>query len=128
MKQYVYRSADYVQQDPTVPDAVMDAADLTRMCQLAGIAGPGIAESRDKHAHAGTSNPSGNMSPVGSTASDSVTEKKRIEHENHIKAGTPEWFKLWFSKPGLTNEKPVGEPTGNTLFSRPSANLGSVPS
>ena len=34
------------------------------------------------------------------------TEKRRIEREKKIKPGTKEWFKLWFSKPYLTGEKP----------------------
>ena len=36
------------------------------------------------------------------------TEKRLLEREHNIKPGTPEWFQLWFSKPYLTGEKPVG--------------------
>jgi hypothetical protein len=38
----------------------------------------------------------------------SVTAMEKIQHqqENNIQPGTPEWFKLWFSKPYLTGEKP----------------------
>jgi len=32
----------------------------------------------------------------------SGTEKKKIEREKNIQPGTDEWFKLWFSLPGLT--------------------------
>ena len=35
------------------------------------------------------------------------SENGRIQREHNIKPGTPEWFKLWFSKPYLTGEKPV---------------------
>lgn len=37
------------------------------------------------------------------------TEKAKLMRENNIKPGTPEWFQLWFSKPYLTGEKPVGK-------------------
>ena len=124
MKQYRITSSDYVPpaQDTVIPDAVLDEADLVRMQQLAGIAGPGIAEGWDKKAHAGNKNPSGSKSPVGSNISDATMEKHQLEHEHNIKPGSPEWFKLWFSRPYLTGEQPVGNkaPTGNTLFSRPS--------
>ena len=37
------------------------------------------------------------------------TEKRELERKHNIKPGTPEWFQLWFSKPYLTGEPPVGE-------------------
>jgi hypothetical protein len=43
----------------------------------------------------------------GSNISITGMEKKRLEKEHDIKPGTPEWFKLWFSKPYLTGEKPI---------------------
>jgi hypothetical protein len=43
----------------------------------------------------------------GSNISITGMEKQRLEKEHNIKPGTPEWFKLWFSKPYLTGEKPV---------------------
>lgn len=45
----------------------------------------------------------------GSNISITGMEKQRLEKEHNIKPGTPEWFKLWFSKPYLTGEKPVGK-------------------
>lgn len=35
------------------------------------------------------------------------SENLRIERENNIKPGTPEWFKLWFSLPYMTGEKKI---------------------
>jgi hypothetical protein len=35
------------------------------------------------------------------------SDKARIMRENNIRPGTDAWFKLWFSKPYLTGEKPV---------------------
>lgn len=43
----------------------------------------------------------------GSNISLTGSEKRKIEREKNIKPGTPEWFKLWFSKPYLTGEKPI---------------------
>ena len=45
----------------------------------------------------------------GSNISVTGTEKRELEREHNIKPGTPEWFQLWFSKPYLTGEKPVGK-------------------
>jgi hypothetical protein len=43
----------------------------------------------------------------GSNISITGTEKAKLMREHNIKPGTEEWFKLWFSKPYLTGEKPV---------------------
>lgn len=45
----------------------------------------------------------------GSNVSLTGTEKRQLERENNIKPGTPEWFQLWFSRPYMTGEKPVGK-------------------
>lgn len=44
----------------------------------------------------------------GSNISVTSMEKVNLMKTHNIKPGTPEWFKLWFSLPYLTNEKPVG--------------------
>jgi hypothetical protein len=41
-----------------------------------------------------------NMSHTG-------TEKAEIMRNKKIQPGTDEWFKLWFSRPYLTGEKPI---------------------
>jgi len=43
----------------------------------------------------------------GSNISITGMENQKLEKEYNIKPGTPEWFKLWFSKPYLTGEKKV---------------------
>lgn len=43
----------------------------------------------------------------GSNISVTGNDKGRIQREQNIKPGTPEWFKLWFSLPYMTGEKPV---------------------
>lgn len=44
----------------------------------------------------------------GYETSKQATNFREIEREKNIKPGTDEWFKLWFSKPLLTGEQPVG--------------------
>lgn len=46
---------------------------------------------------------------TGSNISLTGMEKARLMKEHNIKPGTPEWFQLWFSRPYLTGEKPVGK-------------------
>jgi len=43
----------------------------------------------------------------GSNISITGNEKGELMKQNNIKPGTDEWFKLWFSKPYLTGEKPI---------------------
>lgn len=45
----------------------------------------------------------------GSNISITGNEKGELMKKHNIKPGTPEWFKLWFSKPYLTGEKPIGD-------------------
>ena len=45
----------------------------------------------------------------GSNISVTGDEKGQLMKKHNIKPGTPEWFQLWFSKPYLTGEKPVGK-------------------
>lgn len=46
------------------------------------------------------------LSGITENISITGTEKRRIEREKNIQPGTEAWFKLWFSKPYLTGEKP----------------------
>lgn len=70
------------------PEAVRETADIDNLKLLAGI--------KDNK-------------QVNSVSNISLTaeEKVKLMKENNIKPGTPEWFKLWFSLPYLTGEKPV---------------------
>jgi hypothetical protein len=45
----------------------------------------------------------------GSNISITGSTKGQLMKEHNIKPGTPEWFKLWFSLPYMTGEKPIGE-------------------
>jgi hypothetical protein len=44
---------------------------------------------------------------AGSNISVTGNEKGELMKRHDIRPGTDEWFKLWFSKPWLTNEKPI---------------------
>jgi hypothetical protein len=44
---------------------------------------------------------------AGINISKSGMEKQNLEKQHQIRPGTPEWFKLWFSLPYLTGEKPI---------------------
>lgn len=105
MKQYRITAPSYAEDH--IPDAAMAADDLAEIRRLAGLTEdftPVCADAREK--------PS--MSPVGSNISITGMEKQRIEKQLDIKAGTPEWFQLWFSRPYLTGEKPVGDAPPDT--------------
>ena len=45
----------------------------------------------------------------GSNITVTAAEKVKLMKENDIRPGTPEWFRLWFSRPYLTDEKPIGK-------------------
>lgn len=43
----------------------------------------------------------------GSNISVTGNENGKIQREQNIKPGTPEWFQLWFSLPYMTGEKKI---------------------
>ncbi len=45
----------------------------------------------------------------GSNISVTGMEKGELMKKHNIKPGTPEWFRLWFSLPFMTGEKPVSK-------------------
>ena len=94
MKQYEI-SAESFSQPGAEPDAVMDPADLADLQRLAGIQSIPVGMSK--------------LSETGSNISVTGNEKAQLMKKHSIKPGTPEWFQLWFSRPYLTNEPPVGK-------------------
>lgn len=44
----------------------------------------------------------------GSNVTLTAHEKSKLMKQHNINPGTPEWFKLWFSRPYMTGEKPIG--------------------
>jgi hypothetical protein len=69
--------------------------ELDRMKWLAGITPANLSNMQP-------------YNPEGSNISITGTEKAEIQREKNIQPGTDEWFRLWFSKPYLTGEKPTG--------------------
>lgn len=57
----------------------------------------------------GISNKNSINTETGSNISITGMEKAQLMREHNIKPGTPEWFQLWFSRPYMTGEKPVGK-------------------
>jgi hypothetical protein len=45
----------------------------------------------------------------GSNISITGNEKGQLMKKHSIKPGTPDWFKLWFSLPYMTGERPIGD-------------------
>lgn len=46
---------------------------------------------------------------IGSNISLTGNEKGELMKKHKIVPGTPEWFRLWFSRPYMTGETPVKE-------------------
>ena len=44
---------------------------------------------------------------AGSNISVTGNEKGELMRKHDIRPGTEEWFKLWFTKPYLTGERPI---------------------
>ena len=100
MKQYRITTQDVLQDSPDdcyiAPDDPIH--ELKVITHLAGLGGQArLEEYRTKQAL----NQGSNISVTGN-------EKGELMKKNNIKPGTDEWFKLWFSKPYLTGEPPVG--------------------
>ena len=47
------------------------------------------------------------QSSMGENISQVATAKAQYQKKHNIKAGDPEWFKLWFAQPRLTGENPM---------------------
>ena len=104
MRQY-YITTDTLNTD-SQEDCVLDASDpiheLKIIQYLAGLGSEArLHEYRAQNAkHNQEINKGSNISVTGN-------EKAQLMREQNIKPGTPEWFRLWFSRPYLTNETPT---------------------
>lgn len=100
MKQY-YITTDNIPQDSDedayiAPDDPLN--ELKVIQYLAGLNAEGrLQEYRSHNAEINK----------GSNISTTAAEKVKLMKDNNIKLGSPEYIKLWFSKPYLTGEKPV---------------------
>jgi hypothetical protein len=95
VKQYRIASSDLNQDSPD--DCYLDPNDpIAELKVLSGMGGLG-GEAR---LHELRANQGSNISVTGDS-------KGELMRKHNIKPGTPEWFKLWFSLPYMTGEKPV---------------------
>jgi len=94
-------SGDFYTTEDVIPDAVLDNNDpIQELKQLAGMSNLGNQGRLQEYKGPGT------VSTEGSNISKTAMEKSNYQQEHNIQPGTPEWFRLWFSKPYLTGEKP----------------------
>jgi len=93
-------SSDFYTKEDLIPEAVLDDADpLNDIRRLAGLTELNQGKLQE---YTGP----GSVNTEGSNVSKTAMEKVDYQNRNDIQPGTPEWFKLWFSKPYLTGEKP----------------------
>ena len=94
-------SADFYKTEDLIPETVLDENDpVTDMKRLAGLT-PGLNVGALQEYKG-----EGSVSTEGSNISYTANEKIQYQQQNNIQPGTPEWFRLWFSLPYLTGEKP----------------------
>ena len=97
MKEYKITTQDLIQSSED--DCYLAPTDpIHELKALAGMGGLG----GNARLHELRVNQGSNISVTGSNLG-------RIQREQNIRPGTPEWFKLWFSLPYMTGEKPVGK-------------------
>ena len=93
-------SADFYSTEDLLPEAVLDDADpIHDMMRLAGLSNNNIGRLQEYSGE-------GSVQTNGSNMSVTAMEKINYQQENNVQPGSPEWFRLWFSKPYLTGEKP----------------------
>lgn len=97
MKQYKITSADINQQDQN--DCYLDPSDpIHELKALSGLGGlGGQARLHEYNAQ---------KLSYGETFGKAGQEKSELMKKHNIRPGDPEWFKLWFSLPYMTGEKP----------------------
>jgi len=94
------KSSDFYSTEDLIPEAVLDDADpIHDMKRLAGLTDLNAGRLQEYKGP-------GTVSTEGSNISKTAMEKSNYQKEHDIQPGTPEWFRLWFSKPYLTGEKP----------------------
>lgn len=90
MREIKFTTQDFVKNE--TDDAVLDPNDpIYEMMHLAGIKPVGQTPKFSE----------------GSNISKTAAEKAALMKKHKIKPGTDAWFKLWFSLPYLTGEKPL---------------------
>lgn len=96
-------SADFVlsAEDILIPEAILDENDpIQDLRSLAGI--PTDLNAGKLQQYTGDNS----VVTAGSNPSITANEKIAYQNNNNVQPGSPDWFRLWFSKPYLTSEKP----------------------
>ena len=97
MKQYKITAADLNQDSPD--DAYLAPDDpIHKIKALAGLGGLGGAARLHEYR--------ASQNSYGETFGQAGQEKSDIMRKHNIRPGDAEWFKLWFSLPYMTGEKP----------------------
>jgi hypothetical protein len=98
-KQYSIRTQDYT--NSHIDEAVLDANDpIHELKHLAGMGNMGNLGRLQEYQGPES------VKTEGSNVSKTAMEKVNYQNTHNIQPGTPEWFRLWFSKPYLTGEQP----------------------
>jgi hypothetical protein len=102
-KELKLTSADFYNTEDLIEDAVLDAEDpIQELKRLSGVSlTPGLNVGRLQE----YTQP-GSVSTEGSNISKTAMEKVDYQNANNVQPGSPDWFRLWFSKPYLTGENP----------------------
>lgn len=99
-KELKLTSADFYNTEDLIPEAVLDDADpLHDIQRLAGLSNNNLGRLQEYKGE-------GSVVTDGSNPSITANEKIQFQQQNNIQPGTPDWFRLWFSLPYLTGEKP----------------------
>ena len=104
MKQYRITSADILPDSDD--DCYLAPDDPIQELKIAHSMGGLGAEARLAEYRAKTEQHNREINK-GNNVSLSPADKNQLMKDHNIKPGSPEYIKLWFSKPDLTGEKPV---------------------
>jgi hypothetical protein len=100
-KELKLTASDFYTTDDLISEAVLDANDpIQELKQLSGMERLGNQGRLQEYTG------DGSVSTEGSNVSKTAMEKVDYQNNNNIQPGTPEWFRLWFTKPFLTNTTP----------------------
>jgi len=96
-------SQDFYKSEDLIPEAVLDANDpIQDLKKLAGVSlTPGLNVGALQE-YSGE----GSVHTEGSNISKTAMEKVEHQQQQNIQPGSPEWFRLWFAKTGLSGETP----------------------
>ena len=102
MKQY-HITTDNIPQDSDEDAYIAPDDPLNELKVIQYLAGLGSeARLQEYRAHNAEIN-------KGSNISATAAEKVQLMKQHNIKPGSPEYIKLWFSRPYLTSEPPIGK-------------------